>query len=179
MPVGDLDVVARADEDQVVDVGGSAVGPGEEVVDLAVLAGGGAAGDDAADVPGEQGGLLGGGGQPVGAAQVQHGAVRVQDDPADAGGAGQQRQRAGVHRPAVLSGREPPGDPAAADARRAAEAGEAVEGGLPGWVVGGQGVGVRELVQGGGDDDLDVGVGAGADPGWPAYLELALGCWFG
>jgi hypothetical protein len=47
--------------------------------------GDGAAGDDAADVAGVQGGLLGGGGEAVAAAQVQHGAVLVQDDPADAG----------------------------------------------------------------------------------------------
>src|SRR4051812_36467077 len=80
--VGDVDVVFGVDEDEVVDVGVAAVGPGGDVVDLAQGAGGRAAGDDAADVAGVQGGLLGGGGQAVAAAQVQDGAVLVQDDAA-------------------------------------------------------------------------------------------------
>jgi hypothetical protein len=112
--VGDVDVVAWAGQDQVVDVGAAGVGPGGDVVDLAQVAGDGAAGDDAADVAGVQGGLLGGGGEAVAAAQVQHGAVLIQDDPADPGVARQQRQRDGVHRPALLGVREP------------------VQGGLPG-----------------------------------------------
>src|SRR3954469_16849491 len=69
--VGDVDVVAGAGEDQVVDVGGAGVDPGGDVVDLAQVAGDGAAGDDAADVAGVQGCLLGGGGEAVAAAQVQ------------------------------------------------------------------------------------------------------------
>src|SRR4051794_30450106 len=154
--VGDVDVVAGAGEDQVVDVGAAGVGPGGDVVDLAQVAGDGAAGDDAADVAGVQGGLLGGGGEAVAAAQVQHGAVLVQDDPADAGVAGQQRQRGGVHRPALLGVREP------------------VQGGVPGWLTGGQGTGVRELIQAGGDDDVDAGVGTGADTGRTPYLVITL-----
>src|SRR4051794_22311037 len=58
--VGDFCVVPRAEEGQVVDVGVAVVGPGCDVVDVAEVAGGGAAGDDAADVPGVEGCFLGG-----------------------------------------------------------------------------------------------------------------------
>src|SRR4051794_4550261 len=106
--VGDFDVVAGAEEDQVVDVGGSVVGPGGDVVDVAQVAGHRAAGDDAADVAGVEGGFLGGGGEAVGAAQVQDGAVLVEQDASDAGVAGEQGQGGGVEGCAVLGVREPP-----------------------------------------------------------------------
>src|SRR4051794_15401158 len=157
--VGDVDVVAGAGEDQVVDVGAAGVGPGGDVVDLAQVAGDGAAGDDAADVAGVQGGLLGGGGEAVAAAQVQHGAVLIEDDPADPGVARQQRQRGGVHRPALSGAREP------------------VQGGLPGWLTGGQGTGMRELIQAGGDDDVDVRVRTGAHTGPAPDFPFTFGRW--
>src|SRR5205807_6306029 len=90
--VGDLDVVAGADEDQILDVGGAAVGPGHHVVDLAAVAGDVAAGDDAPDVAGVERVFLCGGGEAVGAAQVQDGAVLVEDGGAEPAGAGQQGQ---------------------------------------------------------------------------------------
>src|SRR5689334_20903911 len=99
--VGDVDVVGRADQDEVVDVGGSVVGPGGDVVDFAEGAGGVAAGDDAADVSGVERGLLGGGGQAVAAAEVQDGAVFVQEGAAEASGAGEHGEHGGVDGAAV------------------------------------------------------------------------------
>jgi hypothetical protein len=80
--VVDLVVVAGAEQGQVGQVGGSAVGPGSGVVHVAVFAGGQAAGDEAAAVAGEQGAALGGAGVAGGAAQVEHGAVGVEQYPA-------------------------------------------------------------------------------------------------
>src|SRR4051794_41330207 len=102
--VGDFDVVAGAEEDQVVDVGGSVVGRGGEVVDVAQVTGHRAAGDDAADVAGVEGGFLGGGGEAVGAAQVQDGAGLVEDGAGAAGVAGGQGQGGGGEGPGVLGG---------------------------------------------------------------------------
>ena len=63
-------VVVSAEGDGVVEVGGSASGPGPGVVDLAPGEGAGAAGDGAGVVEHGQGTVLGLGVQPVGAAQV-------------------------------------------------------------------------------------------------------------
>ena len=76
------------------------------MVDVAVFSGDGTAGDDAADVPGQEGALLGGAGQAVDAAERQDAAVPVQQHGPESRGAGQQCQGARVHRPAVLGAGE-------------------------------------------------------------------------
>ena len=68
-------VVPAAHQDHIVEVGGAAAGPPLHVVGVAGVAGHDTAGDDAAAVPGEQGGLLGRGGQALAAAEVEQGAV--------------------------------------------------------------------------------------------------------
>jgi hypothetical protein len=105
--VGDLDVVAPAEEDEVVEVGGAVVGPGVDVVDVALVAGDGAAGDDAADVAGVEGVLLRGARQPLRAAQVQDGAVVVEQGAPDPPRAGEHGQHGGVDGSGVLGVREP------------------------------------------------------------------------
>ncbi len=93
---------------------------------VAEVAGGGAAGDDAADVPGVEGCFLGGCGEAVAAAEVEDGAVFVEEDAADLAGAGEHGQDGGVDRSGVLGVREPePTARATAGAARAAPAGAA------------------------------------------------------
>src|SRR3954453_1732120 len=104
----DLDVMPSAGEGEVVEVGGSALGPGDDVVDLAVFAGHGAAGDGAVQVSGDQGVLLRGGGEADGAAHREHGAVAgVQH--ALQPGAGEQVRQGGVGWPAGVLGPRLPG----------------------------------------------------------------------
>ena len=170
---------------------------------VAEVAGGGAAGDDAADVPSEQRGLLGGGGEAVAAAEVQDGAVLVEEDAADLAGAGEHGQDAGVDRSGVLGVREPeptasatastpvPLPPVSApapalvrrwclprrDRRREAEVEGVGQAGVSWWWAGGVEACGGEVFGGGGDDDLDVGVGPGPHPGWPPDLEFPFRRW--
>jgi hypothetical protein len=176
------------------------VGPRGDVVDVAEVAGGGAAGDDAADVPGVEGCFLGGCGEAVAAAEVQDGAVRVEQDPADLAGAGEHGQDGGVDGSGVLGVREP--EPTSrATARAAATAGAAptgdarvgvrrdateveaeVEGvGRAGvsswWWAGGVEACGGKVFGAGGDDDLNVRVRPDPYPGWSPDLKFTFRRW--
>ena len=76
------------------------------MVDLAEVAGDVAARDHAPDVPREQRGLLGGTGQPLRAAQVQDGAVLVEQHLPKASAAGEEGKRGGVDATALLGPRK-------------------------------------------------------------------------
>src|SRR3954468_20052278 len=79
---GELDVVPSAEQGEIVEVGVSAIHPGNDVVGLTGVGGDSAAGDDAAAVPRDQGALLGRGDEAPGAAEVQDGTLgRQQGDP--------------------------------------------------------------------------------------------------
>ena len=80
-------VAGGAEEDEVVDVGGAAVFPGEDVVDVAGL--GGEAAVDAGLVPRVQGEALGLVGGSLGATQVEGLAVGAEDGRDDVGVTGQ------------------------------------------------------------------------------------------
>jgi hypothetical protein len=71
-------VVVAAEQDEVVQVGGSAVGPVDDVVGDAPGGWAGAAGEGAAAVSGGEGGELGGGGGAVFAADLEYGAGWVE-----------------------------------------------------------------------------------------------------
>ena len=78
-------VVLAAEQDEVVGVGGSAVGPGGDVVGLAPGGGSGAAGERAAAVPRGQRAALAGGGGAAGVAVGEHAAGVGEDDGDDVG----------------------------------------------------------------------------------------------
>src|SRR5918911_4595076 len=83
-----LGVVPAAGQGQVVQVGRAAVFPPLDVVGVAGVAGHGAAGDDAAAVAGQQGGLLRRAGQALAAAEVEQGAGGGEQGCPESGGAG-------------------------------------------------------------------------------------------
>jgi hypothetical protein len=90
-------VVVAAEQDHVVDVGVAAVGPVPDVVGVAPLGWAVSAAGDVATVAGVEGPPLGGGGEAVGAAQVQGFAGGVEQQPGEVGvaAAGQQAPRRG------------------------------------------------------------------------------------
>ena len=93
-------VVSDAQGQEVVEVGGAAVFPPDDVVELAEVVAGVAAGDGARGVEGAQGAALGPVGHPGGAAQVEpaggveHDAA-AHDDRVDVGGVEQAAQHLG------------------------------------------------------------------------------------
>ena len=82
-------VVFAAEQDEVVEVGGAAVGPVDDVVGVAHDRWAGAAGEGAVSVAGDQGAPQGGGDQSVGAADVEDLAVGAEADRDELGVAGQ------------------------------------------------------------------------------------------
>ena len=81
----DVVVVSAADEGEVVEVGGAALGPVPQVVGVAPGCGGGAAGDDAGAVAGDQCAALGRGDGADGVAEVEDLAVAADQGGLDDG----------------------------------------------------------------------------------------------
>jgi hypothetical protein len=97
-------VVLVAEQDEVVQVGQSAVGPVPDVVGDALGGGSVAALDDASAVADDQGAPLGGGDDAGGPSDVERvGAAGAQDDQVDGGVAGQSAQCVAGQR-ALLTG---------------------------------------------------------------------------
>src|SRR3954464_2940940 len=140
----DFDMMPRAEEGEVVDRRGPAVGPRHDMVDLAEVSRDVAAGHDASDVPREQRRPLRRAGEALRPAQVQDGAMLVEQHPTEPSGAGQESEDGGVDAAALLGARET----LVTCRLRTVEDPS-----------------MRELADSRGDDDLYIRVGAGSDSG--------------
>ena len=81
----DGDVVAAAEQGEVVQVGGSAAGPVVEVVGVAPVVGPVTAGEDASAVAVDEGAALGGGDDAGAASEVEDFGAAVHDHASDGG----------------------------------------------------------------------------------------------
>lgn len=100
----EVPVVVAAEQGEVVEVGVAAVGPGEDVVALAPLRWMGAGGEGAAGVAGDEGEGLGAGGDAAGAAEVEDGAVGVEQGGSEFGLVGESDDVGGGDADAVGGG---------------------------------------------------------------------------
>jgi hypothetical protein len=102
-----LTFVRQPQQGEIRDIRRAAVGPGDHVVHLADLALHGAPRDHTADVAGVERGLLRRSRQPNGAAEVQNGAMLVEDGAADPAAARQKGQDTRMDSAGMLDVREP------------------------------------------------------------------------